>query len=249
MKTTALKILAFIMAVVTLASACGIFAFAKELSLEQEQVWVETADLIVATARAEIGHFESDVNKFTTWYYGIETSASWCSIFVSWCADSGNAIGVAVPKEASCVSMMNWFRERGEYYPVGSGYVPQKGDIMFMNTATDGSEDATHVEIVTRSGFVMQSGKKHVRAIGGCTSDINYEGECYVTEKTRPFDMKNAVILGYAHPSYEESVSAKANLYAFLDDNMPAIFKYFIAKLKAISYRFQYTTSEALETV
>lgn len=249
MKKTAVKILSFLMAVITLASACGIFAFAKELSDEQEQIRVETADLIVATARAEIGHFESDVNKFTTWYYGIETSASWCSIFVSWCADNANAIGVAVPKEATCSSMKNWFEERGEYYPADSDYIPQKGDILFMNTATDGSDGVTHVEIVTRSGFVMRSGKKHVRAIGGCTSDINYEGEGYVTEKTRPFDMKNAVILGYAHPAYEESVSSKAKLYAFLDDNMPAIFKYFIAKLKAISYRFQDTTSEALETV
>lgn len=249
MKKTAFKILSLIMAVIILTSGCGVFSLAAELSDEQEQIRVETADYIVATARAEIGHFESDINKFTTWYYGIENSASWCSIFVSWCADNVNALGVAVPKEASCASMMSWFEERGEYYPADSEYVPQKGDILFMNTATDGSDGVTHVEIVTRSGFVMQSGKKHVRAIGGCTSDINYEGECYVTEKTRPFDMKNAVILGYAHPAYEESVSSKADFYAFMDDNMPAIFKYFMAKLKEITYRFSSTSSKAIETV
>lgn len=192
---------------------------------------VSIPDAIVEIARSKKGFYPSNINEFTTWYYGRETDAYWCCIFVSWCADQAGALVTAVPKRAACGSMKNWFEKRGEYYPVDSDYVPQKGDIVFINTAVDGTDDIHHVDIITESGFIKSGSTLKIRCIGGNTSDINYNGSEYVTEKTRPVDGPRAQVVGYAHPSYEKSDGLLGALITMADDSMPAIVTYLISKL------------------
>ena len=47
------------------------------------------ADMVIATARAELGTKESPKNsnkvKYNRWFYGKNTSAYWCCTFVCWC--------------------------------------------------------------------------------------------------------------------------------------------------------------------
>lgn len=200
---------------------------------------VVITDEIVEVARAQIGYYDSNINKFTTWYYGLETSAYWCSIFVSWCADQVGALGTAVPKRASCVSMKNWFEKRGEYYPADSDYVPQKGDIVFINTAVDGTDDIHHVDIITQSGFIKSGKTLKIKCIGGNTSDLNYNGSEYVTEKTRPVDGPKAQVVGYAHPSYEDSTGIAGGLYSIADNLMHPIVKFIYAKIIEMIYRVE----------
>lgn len=48
-----------------------------------------TADMVIATALAEVGTKESPANsnkvKYNQWFYGSNTSAYWCCTFVCWC--------------------------------------------------------------------------------------------------------------------------------------------------------------------
>ncbi|MBR4858417.1 MAG: CHAP domain-containing protein [Clostridia bacterium] len=197
------------------------------------------ADEIVNVARSKIGYYPSNINEFTTWYYGVETDAYWCSIFVSWCAAQVGAIGTAVPKRASCDTMRQWFINKGEYYPATSDYVPQRGDIVFINTAVDGTDDVHHVEIVTESGFFDANKNPKVKCIGGNTSDINYNGSEYVTEKTRPVNSSRATLVGYAHPSYEDSEGLMGSLYTLADKLNPSFVTYIFSKIISILPKLQ----------
>ncbi len=236
-KNILVRILSLLLSFTVILGICTpVFVSAEETTapVPEDEIVEEISipDQIVEVARAQIGYYDpSNINKFTTWYYGYETSAYWCSIFVSWCADQVGAIGTAVPKRASCVQMKNWFEKRGEYYPVSSDYVPQKGDIVFINTAVDGTDDIHHVDIITESGFIKSGKTYKIKCIGGNTSDLNYNGSEYVTEKTRPVDGPRAQVVGYAHPSYEKSTGIMGNLISIADNLSPAFIRFLHSKL------------------
>ena len=173
------------------------------------------AEDIVSIARSQLGSYKSDINKFTTWYYGKETSAQWCAIFVSWCANQAGVLGEAIPKSARCADMLSWFSKRGEYHSVSSGYTPQKGDIVFFDT--DGSGVTHHVEFVSQSGYIQESGKTKVYCIGGNTSNSSFKGSDYVAEKKRNINESSFKIMGYAHPSYKDADTATFDINAYLD--------------------------------
>lgn len=240
------KITSVLLALIMLFGTTSIISFADtEETPPATDAATRAADRIVEAARSKIGFYESTINEFTTWYYGVETEAQWCTIFVSWCADQGNALGVAVPKRATVESMRKWFVNRGEYYPATSDYVPQKGDIVFINTAVDGTDDVHHVEIVTESGFITTKKVKNVKCIGGNTSDLNYNGSEYVTEKVRPVSSSRATIIGYAHPAYEKTTSIMSLFYSVADDTFPAFFKFLYAKILELIIYFSNSSAEA----
>ncbi len=196
---------------------------------------------IVDIARAEEGRYESNINKFTLWYYGREVDSSWCTIFVSWCAAYAGAIGSAIPRRNTCSSMKRWFERRGEYHSADSGYVPQKGDIAFLNTAADGTDDVHHVELVTENGFIEKKGVKYIRAVGGNTSDINYNGSEFVTEKTRPVVSERAIVVGFANPSYEKAVGFMGSFQAEHHQNLSASARYLYSRIIALIYNIEVT--------
>ena len=248
------KIVSVILAFIMIFGASSVISFAETAetpsAAETSDVRTRTVNKIVDAARSKIGYYESLINEFTTWYYGVETEAQWCTIFVSWCADQGNALGVAVPKRATVESMRKWFINRGEYHPATSDYVPQKGDIVFINTAVDGTDNVHHVEIVTESGFIMNRKVKNVKCIGGNTSDLNYNGSEYVTEKVRPVSSSRATIIGYAHPAYEKTTSILNLFYMIADDTMPAFFKQLYSKfITLIDYLSDFFAKAPVEQV
>ncbi len=198
------KVLSVILAIVMMISV---------LPMASITVSASDADDIVSIARGQIGSYGSDSNKFTSWYYGKTTSQPWCAVFVSWCANQIGVLGDAIPKRASCASMLEWFQNRGEYYSVSSSYVPQKGDIIFFDT--DGSGVTHHVEIVAQSGFITENGKTKVRCIGGNTSDASFSGSDYVSEKNRYIYQSSCKVMGYAHPSYDDTTDYSDYTYSF----------------------------------
>lgn len=231
-------VLSFMMifAVASPSSFAATNIFSKDA---KEAARVAVTDEIVEVARAEIGFYESNINKFTTWYYGYETDAYWCSIFVSWCAGQVGAIGTAVPKRSACSSMRNWFEMRGEYYPVDTDYIPQKGDIVFINTEVDDTDDVHHVEIITENGFFGDESNPKIKCIGGNTSDLNYIGSEYVTEKTRPINSSRAQIVGYAHPSYEKCNDLTRDFNIFNDKNTPDFSRNIQSKFISMIYNME----------
>lgn len=207
------KILSVILCFVILTSSI-LCVFATERTHEQ------IADAIIETARAEIGYYGDGSNKFNEWYYGVPSGAAWCVVFLGWCADQVGVLNTAVPKRTTCASMMDWYKNRGEYHTADSGYVPQKGDIVFFDT--DGSGVSHHVEFVSESGYYTdEKGNTCIYTIGGNASDANYEGQDHVTERFRPVTRENAVVMGYAHPDYEDKKNSAAgffnNILAFFE--------------------------------
>lgn len=191
---------------VVLSASVTAFATAGKYSKEAiEETRRRYSDKIVDIALSQVGYYEDDTNKFITWYYGRPTESDWCAIFVSWCAGQAGCLDSAIPQRNACSSMRNFFKFRDEYYPVDSGYVPVKGDIVFWNTATDGTDDIHHVEIIAEDGFHTIGDSVCVKSIGGNTSNQYYHGWEYVAQKNRPVKGPRAEIVGYAHPSYEKA--------------------------------------------
>lgn len=214
---------------------CTIFIFCNSISgysySHSDSKMRNIPDEIVEIARLQKGHYGDGVNEFNRWYYGQDIVAAWCAVFVSWCADQVGAMGTAVPKRATCFSMKLWFERRNEYYSVESDYIPQKGDIVFMNNKPDGTDNINHVEIVSEDGFIYINGEKSVSCIGGNTTDTNYSGSGYVSEKIRPVNGSHAKIIGYAKPSYQKSLGLAGKAYTFTDNIKPNYIKYIESKM------------------
>lgn len=240
-KSIYVKLISVLLAMAMIITAAAPSAFAATIlsKTDRDAYSVTAREEIVRIAREQIGFYEGNINKFTTWYYGYETDAYWCSIFVSWCADQIGAIGTSVPKRSACSSMRNWFEMRGEYYPVDSDYVPKKGDIVFINTEVDGTDDIHHVEIITENGFIGSENARKIKCIGGNTSDLNFNGSEYVTEKTRPLNGTRAQIVGYATPSYEKSMGLMGSVNTFAEKTRLPFFKLLQSKLISMIYNME----------
>lgn len=185
---------------------------------------------IVEIARSKIGYYESNANEFTEWYYGYPTDAYWCTIFVSWCGGQVGASGTAIPKRSTVDGMRTWYKNKGLYYPATSDYVPCKGDIVFMNTEVDGTDNVHHVEIITEDGFFGSKRNPKIKCIGGNTSNLNFEGSEYVTEKTRPVNGSRATIIGYAHPDYAKAGTLMGLFNTLFDALSPSFVKLMVSK-------------------
>ncbi len=200
---------------------------------------VPKTDLIVEIARSKIGYYESNANEFTEWYYGYPTDTWWCTIFVSWCGAQVGASGTAIPKRSTVEGMRVWYQARGQYYDATSDYVPCRGDIVFMNTALDGTNNVHHVEIITEDGFTGSKSNPRIKCIGGNTSNLNYEGSEYVTEKTRKVRDTRATIIGYAHPDYEKSEGLLGFIFTLFDVSSPAFVTNIISKFISLIQMIQ----------
>lgn len=220
-------------------------AFAEtETPPESETTELAINEKIVEVARSKIGFYESNANEFTEWYYGYPTDAWWCTIFVSWCGAQVGASGSAIPKRSTVEGMRVWYKNKGLYYPATSDYVPVKGDIVFMNTEVDGTDNVHHVEIITEDGFFGSKSNPKIKCIGGNTSNLNYEGSEYVTEKTRPVNGSRATIVGYAHPEYEKADTISGLLNTLFDVISPSFVRLILSKFISLIQIIQAPSTE-----
>ena len=111
-------------------------------------------------------------------------------------------------------------------------------DIVFYNIEVDGTDNIHHVEIITEDGYQLHEDTICVRSIGGNTSNLQYHGSQYVTEKYRPVDGPKAQVVGYCHPSYEKgnSIIGKINSLSsdMRDNDMKYIHSKYISLIKPI---------------
>lgn len=118
---------------------------------------------IVNVAKSQIGYQEGNnssqlsgtvlgSNNYTEYgrWYGLQDM--WCSMFVSWCANTANVSTSIIPKTASTVTGLNTFKNQGRAYSradVAAGkYTPQPGDIIYFK-GTRNNAITNHVGIVT----------------------------------------------------------------------------------------------------
>ena len=113
----------------------GIVAFGERTVLAASQ-----SETLVNYALSQVGTTErrgnSDSVIYNDWY-GMG-NVQWCHVFVSYCAEKSGIPTSIIPKTASCQAGVNWFKKRNRYHTRASGYVPKKGDIIYMAT-TSGS--------------------------------------------------------------------------------------------------------------
>ena len=89
----------------------------------------------------------------------------------------------------------NLIKANGTWYGYGSGYTPQKGDVVFFSTTSNYDSDIDHVGIVTKNGY---NSNGSVSTIEGNTSGAT-DSSLYVWEKERyePKSSRYFCIVGY----------------------------------------------------
>lgn len=109
-------------------------------------------DAIVTVALSQIGNVGGE--PYWSWY-GFGSRVEWCACFVSWCANECGYIDAGIiPKFASCVNGVKWFKERGQW--TENDIQPTPGMIIFFDwdnpSGSSGPQDglSDHVGIVEK---------------------------------------------------------------------------------------------------
>lgn len=140
-----------------------------------------------------IGYVEGNTTPFGVWY-GNKTkqsgfdSASWCDMFLSYCADKVGELN-NVGLFAYTPYHVAWFVKHGKWHPGIKGI--KRGDIVFFDW--DGGE-VDHVGVVTK----VDGGNVH-------TVEGNTSNACLRRVRTA------GVIRGYGRPAYGSTVPVPSN--------------------------------------
>ena len=118
---------------------------------------------IVAIAEAQVGYrtdpSDTYCNKFSAyWNAGIDDCGNdnldeeWCADFAAWVwKEAGALVDYQLAPgylNSDSASFYVWGLDRGTWHPVGSGYVPQPGDVAVYGLDT-AAVTAVHVAVVT----------------------------------------------------------------------------------------------------
>ena len=161
---------------------------------------------IVAMAESQVGYLEKASNAYLDDFTANAGSANytkfardiwpslqaqpWCDIFVSWCAEKAGE-AQAVGRYAYCPSHVQFFRNRGQWYPRGKR-TPQPGDVIFFGY----SSEAAHV------GLVRYTAGDYVFTVEGNASGysgLTPNGGAVVKKS---YLLGSSYILGYGVPAY-----------------------------------------------
>lgn len=143
---------------------------------------------IVAVALSQVGNVGG--RPYWSWY-GFNSRVEWCACFVSWCANECGYIETGIiPKYASCVNGVQWFKDRGQW--LDGSAEPLPGMIIFydwdkqgQSGQQDGRADHTGIVWKVENGYVY-------------TIEGNLSGKCMTSR--RPIGEYQ--ILGYGVPEY-----------------------------------------------
>lgn len=156
----------------------------------------EIRNTVLEIARDELGYTPAvdNITKYGDWY-GYQ--GAWCTTFAIWCIDQADrALGTQmykniVPEGGSCVSMRQWFLDRGTYRNASSGYQPRTGDFIFFDWNGDGKSQ--HV------GLVSSADASRV---------VTVEGNASGKVKSNTYSLSKSTIMGYGIPQYDRYASS-----------------------------------------
>jgi hypothetical protein len=144
---------------------------------------------LVAVALSQVGNVGGE--PYWSWY-GFKSRVEWCACFVSWCAEQCGYIDTEViPKYASCVNGVQWFKERGQWIDGSAEPVP--GMIIFFDWDVpngpsgpkDGRSDHTGIVEKVENGMIY-------------TVEGNSDDSCRINR----YPIGYYEILGYGVPTY-----------------------------------------------
>lgn len=168
---------------------------AELLKPEYESLWagvlygIHNVDgQIVSVALSQLGNVGGQ--PYWSWY-GFDWRVEWCACFVSWCADQCGYIEAGViPKFAGCGIGADWFIQRGQW--ADRNYVPQPGDIIFFDWASDGQNGS----------------RDHVGLVEKCENGYVYTVEGNITDSCvqRRYPVGWYEIVGYGLPAYPQYI-------------------------------------------
>ena len=143
---------------------------------------------IVAVALSQVGSVGG--RPYWSWY-GFNSRVEWCACFVSWCANECGYIETGIiPKYASCVNGVQWFKNRGQW--LDGSAEPLPGMIIFYDWGKQGQSGQQDGQ-ADHTGIVWKVENGYVYTIEGNLSD-----KC--TTSRRPIG--GYQILGYGVPEY-----------------------------------------------
>ena len=146
-------------------------------------------DAIVSVALSQIGNVGGE--PYWSWY-GFGSRVEWCACFVSWCANECGYIDSGiVPKFASCVNGVNWFKERGQW--AGNDIQPTPGMIIFFDWDNPSGSSGPQDGLSDHAGIVEKVENGRVYTIEGNSGDSCRE---------RSYPLGYYQILGYGIPLY-----------------------------------------------
>ena len=164
------------------------------------------ADKLIETAVGYVGYLEKATNGslddptanpgsgnwtiFGRWYE--LNGYPWCAMFVSYCAAHANIPASVIPKHASCIVGVEWFKANGRFHPHGD-YRPVPGDLVYF---THDGRSPAHVGIVTKADHnSIETVEGNTSAGPGVVSNGGAVAlKCYALTADG--------ILGYGHPDY-----------------------------------------------
>ena len=127
----------------------------QSFSTDYPNTWTNTGNQaydIAQVALTQVGYTETGSNhtKYNYWYYGSDTSAGWCAIFISWCANQADIPTSIIKKNAGASGYSTSNMSSNPYgtkyaYAFGSKQI-KMGDIIFVNH--DGVSSSDHVGLV-----------------------------------------------------------------------------------------------------
>lgn len=116
----------------------------------------------------------------------------WCCAFVYYCADQVGYIGGCFGSyTASCAESWSYFSGQGLTHLASSGYVPERGDLIYYKYGGDG---------INHIGIVQSCDGSSVTTIEGNTKASSNGGKGILS--THTFSLSFASIYGYASPEY-----------------------------------------------
>ncbi len=150
---------------------------------------------IIAIAETQIGYSIDGAGrtKYGSWYgnyingnESFYSSAAWCAMFVSWCADQAGISSDGFRYHSYTPTMKTWYENKGRWHEKGS-YTPKRGDLIFFKYSGGNNNPVNHVGIVTG-------------ASGGYVETI--EGNNRDAVRTGRYALSMPEIVGYAVPDY-----------------------------------------------
>lgn len=131
------------------------------------------------------------VNIFTKWYYGNNTAAAYCAIFVYYCLAhcGGKELMKGCSQKAYVPTVYNWAKKKGYLKPASAK--AKLGDIVIYDWNDDGTAD--------HEGFVIKDMGSRIQTVEGNTSNVNNSnGGCVQVRVRNKNDVKGFVRLPYA---------------------------------------------------
>ena len=158
---------------------------------------------IIAIAKSQVGYTEDETGTvYGDWYKKINnssydfTTAPWCAMFISWCANKAGISSDIIPCTALAKQSASTFKAKGCWKEPKS-YVPQVGDMIYFIYGD--SDEINHM------GLVIEVQNGQVTVCEGNKTSLN--GGVGISN----YRMNNTGIVGYASPNYNGMSSSSTS--------------------------------------